>query len=218
MVSSWDLRKEVVDCARRLALLGFMPSTSGNLSVRLDPRRVLITPSGLPKSALQPGQLDVIDLEGDCLECGLKPTSELGLHLAAYRLRPDVMAAVHAHPPAATAFACAGVELPADIASEVVAALKSIPLTSFFMPGSKLTDPEMPADLREALQTRDAMLLSNHGALTLGNSLAIAFQNMELLEHYAKICLGVFQLGRQKRLSPQEVAALIDLGGKYRRG
>jgi len=216
------MRKELVECARRLAELGFMPATSGNLSVRLDSRRVLITPSGLPKSDLKPGQLDVVDMQGDCLECSLKPTSEWGLHLAVYRLRPDVSAVVHAHPPIATAFACAGVELPSDIAAEVIVALKSIPLTSFFMPGSKLADSEMPADLAQAIRTRDAVLLSNHGAAAFGTGpcgtgLSLAFQNMEILEHYARICLAVHQLGRQKRLSSREVEVLLELGEKYRR-
>ena len=222
VISIWEMRKDLVECARRLAELGFMPATSGNLSVRLDSRRVLITPSGLPKAGLQPGQLDVIDMSGDCLECSLKPTSEWGLHLAVYRLRPDVSAVVHAHPPIATAFACAGLELPSDIAAEVIVALKSIPLTSFFMPGSRLSDAEMPADLAQAIRTRDAILLSNHGAASFGTGpcragLSLAFENMEILEHYARICLAVHQLGRQKRLSPRDVSALLELGGKYSR-
>jgi L-fuculose-phosphate aldolase len=217
VISVWDRRKEVVEASRRLAELGHMPATSGNVSVRLDERRILITPSGLPKSNLQPGQIDIVGVGGECLECSLKPTSELGLHLAVYRLRPDVQAVVHAHPSAATAYACAGVALPTDIAAEVLVALGVVPLTSFFMLGSRLTDRELPADLREAILTRDAALLGNHGAVTFGASLSIAFQNMELLEHYAKICLAVHQLGRQEHLSPAQAAELIELGKKYHR-
>ena len=217
VIPVWDKRKEVVEVSRRLSELGFMPSTSGNVSVRLDERRILITPSGVPKGALQPGQVDLLGLDGECLECSLKPTSELGLHLAAYRLRPDAQAVVHAHPPIATAFACAGVELPTDIAAEVLVALKTVPLTSFFMLGSRLSDSELPLDLREALLARDACLLSNHGALTLGASLALAFQNMELLEHYAKICLAVHQLGSQRHLTSAQAAELMELGKKYSR-
>jgi L-fuculose-phosphate aldolase len=211
-----ELRREVVACARRLDRLGYVPATSGNISVRLDAEKILVTPTGVPKSVLRPEQLVLADMRGRLVAGGMRVTSEIGLHLAVYRLRPDVRAVVHAHPPVATGFACAGVEPPGDIASEVVVSLDTIPLTSFFLPGSLDSETDLPPDLREAIRTRDASLLSNHGAAAWGKDLAEAAGNMEILEHYANIALTVHLLGRKQPLPESTRSVLKALGAKYR--
>ncbi|MFA6093143.1 MAG: class II aldolase/adducin family protein [Elusimicrobiota bacterium] len=215
MLREIQARKALADCGRRLAAQGHMPATAGNISVRLDGRRVLITPTAAAKAALRPQDLVLVDMAGRVLKGDFKPTSELGLHLAAYRLRPDVRAVVHAHPPAATAFACAGVPLPKDLAGEIVIALKDVPLVRFFLPGSALSGSEMPADLEKALRTREAALLAHHGALCLGKDLEEAAQRMELLEHSAWVCLAARLIGVRSRLSPAQLSALCVLSARY---
>src|SRR3984957_7978945 len=103
-----ELRRELVEFGRWLSRLGFMPGTSGNLSVRLDSERLLVTPTGASKYLLRSVDMVVVDFDGRHLAGTRKATSELGMHLAIYRQRDDVNAVIHLHPPVATAFACAG--------------------------------------------------------------------------------------------------------------
>ena len=102
---------DLVEAGRVLAHLGFLPATDGNLSVRLDARRLLVTPAGVRKGTLQPDALCLVDLDGGLLTGSAQPSSELRMHLEVYQRRPDVHAVVHAHPPTATGFAVAGVAI-----------------------------------------------------------------------------------------------------------
>src|SRR5882762_5791305 len=106
--TEYELRRDLVRFGRWISRLGFTPGTSGNLSVRLDDERLLVTPTGMSKYLMRPADMVIVDLEGRQLSGTRKVTSEIGMHLAVYQFREDVSAVVHAHPPTATAFACAG--------------------------------------------------------------------------------------------------------------
>ena len=124
-------------CCRQLAAQGLIAGRDGNLSVRLGADRVLVTPSGLIKSLLEPADMVEVDLAGQPRKRGTrKPTSELDLHLRILRHRPDVHAVVHAHPPAATGFAVAGEEIPGNLLPELIFVVGPVPLVPFGMPGT----------------------------------------------------------------------------------
>lgn len=206
-----ELRRELVRFGRWLHKLGFMPGTSGNLSVRLGDDRLLATPTGASKYLLQSRDMVVIDLDGRQISGSRKVTSEIGMHLAIYRQRLDVQAVIHSHPVVATAFACAGRALDEPLCSEAVMALGAVPLASYATTG---TD-EVAASLMNLIPRHEAILMANHGAVTYGTSLLDAFLKMETVEHYAKICLVAHQLGTPRPLKDLEVEQLVRAKSKY---
>ena len=194
-------------CCRQLAAHGLIAGRDGNLSVRLGANRVLVTPSGLIKSLLEPADMVEVDLSGKPLRRGVrKPTSELDLHLRILRQRPDAQAVVHAHPPAATGFAVAGDAIPGNLLPELIFVVGPVPLVPFGMPGT----PELGDRIVPYLEDRrhQALLLANHGAVTLGRTLDEAWIGMESLEHAARIIIAARAVGEPKALTAQTVERL----------
>src|ERR1700722_1648135 len=113
-------QQELIDTGRYLAGCGYHAGLAGNLSIRLDHNVVLCTRSGAMKGALETKDLVLCDLSGEVIEGTGSPTSELRMHAMAYKVRPDVGAVVHAHPPTATAFAAASQRLDSIALPELV--------------------------------------------------------------------------------------------------
>jgi L-fuculose-phosphate aldolase len=206
-----QLRADIVEVGRRLYARGYTASNDGNVSVRLGPERLLMTPSGVCKGFMSPDMMCVTDLDGRKLAGDRNPSSEMQMHLEVYRRRPDVNAVVHAHPPIATGFAVAGVPLDRAVLAEVVTTLGSVPIAEYATPSTK----ELPEAVRQYVKAHDGMLLANHGALTLGADLYAAYFKMETIEHFAKISLVARLLGGERLLSREEVFRLQDLRGRY---
>ena len=118
-------REDPVQYGAMLGRLGFTPATSGNLSVRLDEGRVLVTPTGVSKAEMKPEDMVIVDLNGRQLSGSRKVTSEIGMHLAVSQGRSDVRAVIHSHPPIATGFACAGRGLDEVLCQEAVMTLQA---------------------------------------------------------------------------------------------
>src|SRR5829696_608090 len=208
-----QLRQDIVEVGRRLWTRGFVASNDGNISVRLPGGRLLMTPTGVSKGFMSPEMMVITDLDGRLLagEPHRKPSSEILMHLVAYRHRPDVNAVVHAHPPLATGFAVAGIPLDRAVLAEVVTTLGSVPIAEYATPSTK----ELPEAVRQYVKAHDGMLLANHGALTLGTDLFAAYYKMETIEHFARISLVARLLGGERVLSRQEVFRLQGLRGSY---
>jgi L-fuculose-phosphate aldolase len=206
-----QLRADIVEVGRRLYARGYTASNDGNISVRLDPHRLLMTPTGVCKGFMSPDMMCITDLDGRKLEGDRDPSSEMQMHLEVYRRRPDVQAVVHAHPPIATGFAVAGIPLDRAVLAEVVCTLGSIPIAEYATPSTK----ELPEAVRRYVEAHDGMLLANHGALTLGKDLFSAYYKMETIEHFAKISFVARQLGGERLLSREEVLRLQELRGRY---
>ncbi len=193
-------------CCRQLAAQGLIAGRDGNLSVRLSPERVLVTPSGFIKSLVTPSDMVEVDLSGKTRRrSSRKPTSELELHLRILRHRPDVHAVVHAHPPAATGFAVAGEAIPGNLLPELIFVVGPVPLVPFGIPGT----PELGDQVVPYLDKHDALLLANHGAVTMGSTLDEAWIRMETLEHGARIILAARQVGQPQPLSLEAVRVLV---------
>jgi L-fuculose-phosphate aldolase len=186
-----------------------MTGTSGNLSVRLDQEKLLVTPTGVSKYLLRSADIVIVDLEGRQLTGSRKVTSEIGMHLAIYRNREDVEAVIHSHPPIATAFACAGRPLDEMLCQEAVMILGAVPLASYATTG---TD-EVSASLAPLVPKHDAILMANHGAVTYGGSLFNAFSKMETLEHVAQVSLVA--LGSSHTLHEEQGERLLRAKEKY---
>src|SRR5215813_15003279 len=133
------------------------------------------------------------------------------MHLLFYRMRPDVQAICHAHPPTATGFAVAGRALDQALLPEVIVGLGQIPLVKYGTPGT----PELSAAIEPYVMHYDALLLANHGAVTCGPDLLTAFYRMETVEHTAKITLAAENSGTPKLFSGREVAKLMAARPRY---
>jgi L-fuculose-phosphate aldolase len=208
-----ELRDGIVRVARRLWERGLIAGPDGNVSCRLGDERLLITPSGMSKVDVESSDIVVVDLEGNVIKGGLRPSSEIRMHLRIYARREDVQAVVHAHPPVATALGVAGEDLTAPVLPEVILQMGRVPLVPYQTPGTQAV-----ADALEPfLATHDAFLLANHGATTLGPSLGVAHQRMESLEHAARIVLAARTFGRVRELTPEQ-ARLLDQAREDARG
>lgn len=206
-----NLRRDLVRFSRRLYRLGFMPGTSGNLSVRLDRHRLLVTPTGISKALVKAADMVIVDLNGIMLAGTKKVTSEISMHLAVYHLRQDVKAVVHSHPPIATAFACSGRALDEMICQEAVMTLGAVPLAQYATTG---TD-EVAASLAPLIPDHEAILMANHGAVSYGETLLDAFLKMETVEHLAYVALVAHQLGSAQPLNADQVQQLQFARAKY---
>lgn len=197
-----SVRRDIVEAGRRLYAKGFIAGHEGNVSVR-DAERIFVTPGGTCKGFLGPDDVVVTDLEGRPIGGG-RATSEILMHAAVYRRRPDVAAVVHAHPPAATGFAVAGIPLDRPVLAEPVVTLGPVPVVPFGTPSTSALAERVAA----AVVSAHALLLANHGALTVGETLWRAWERMETLEQFARIALVARLLGGQAELAPDAVAAL----------
>ena len=206
-----QLRETIVEVGRRLYARGYTASNDGNISTRLDDRRLLMTPKSVCKGFMSPDMMVITDLDGKKLAGDRDPSSEMQMHLEVYRQRPDARAVVHAHPPMATGFAVAGIPLDRAVLAEVVTTLGSVPIADYATPSTK----ELPEAVRKYVRAHDGMLLANHGALTLGADLFAAYYKMETIEHFAHISLVARLLGGERLLSRQEVDRLQGLRGMY---
>ena len=209
--SEQQMRADIVEVGRRLYARGYTASNDGNISVRLDGERLLMTPASVCKGFMSADMMCITDLDGRKLAGERNPSSEMQMHLEVYRQRPDVRAVVHAHPPIATGFAVAGIPLDRAVLAEVVTTLGSVPIAEYATPSTK----ELPEAVRKYVKAHDGMLLANHGALTLGTDVFSAYFKMETIEHFAKISLVARLLGRERLLSREEVARLEKLRGSY---
>jgi L-fuculose-phosphate aldolase len=211
MASEAQLRADIVEVGRRMYARGYTASNDGNISVRLDAGRLLMTPKGVCKGFMDPSMMCVTDLAGKKLAGERDPSSEMQMHLEVYRQRPDVNAVVHAHPPVATAFAVAGIPLDRAVLAEVVTTLGSVPIAEYATPSTR----ELPEAVGKFVKAHDGMLLANHGALTLGADLFSAYYKMETIEHFANISFVARMLGGERLLSREEVRRLQGLRGMY---
>ena len=207
-----ELRQEIARVGRLLYDKGFISASDGNISARLAPGRFLITPSGLHKGFLEPDQVLIIDEAGNVLGPStaanrtLKPTSELPMHLEAYRQRPDIGAVVHAHPPITIALSIADIPLADCLLPEVIVFLGLVPTTQYATPSSE----ENVRAIRDLIANHDAIVLRLHGSLTVGRSPLEGFMRLETVEQNARIAFMLAQLGIRNPLPPAEVRKLLE--------
>ncbi|MFN2572392.1 MAG: class II aldolase/adducin family protein [Gemmatimonadales bacterium] len=190
-MNSATVARRMALCCQQLAARGLIAGRDGNLSVRLGPQRVLVTPSGHIKALVTMADMVEVDLEGKPRRrSSRKPTSELDLHLRILGQRPDVHAVVHAHPPTATGFAVAGKEIPGNLLPELDFIVGAVPLVPYGRAGT----PELGDRVVPFLKGNNALLLAKHGAVTMGGSLDEAWIRMETLEHSARIIVAAMRL------------------------
>ncbi len=204
-----DLRQAVVECARICYGRRLMVSNDGNISIRLNETSILITPSGVSKGRLKEEDLVCLNLSGviQNIPSKIKPSTETPMHLEVYKKRPDVCAVIHAHPVFATSLSVAGLEFPNNILPEVLLTLGVVPTTKYATPSSE----EDALAVRDLIRDHDAILLCQHGSLTVGKDLEEALNHLERIEHVAEVFWRARALGKVRRIPNREQKRLSDM-------
>jgi len=199
------LRHAIVTTCQLVHERGWVANHDGNVTTRLAPDRYLATPTAVSKREVTEEMLITVNSAGVKVAGQREVFSEINLHMAVYQHRRDVQAVVHAHPPASTARACAGLGLDEPFVAEAVVSLgPRIPLVPFALPG-----PDAAAALSPFLEGYDAVLLQNHGVLAWASSLEQALLRLELVEHLARICRDAAPYGGVRPLPSDALPTLL---------
>ena len=201
MTPSDPLREQVAAASRELAAAGLVRATNGNVSAR-DGDRIAITPTGGVLGRLRAGDIAIIDADGDLLEDGPRPTSELALHLGVMA-RLGAGAVVHTHPPIGTALGLVIDELPC-VHYEMVALGGAVRVAPYRTFGSQ----ELADAVIEALEDRSAALMANHGAITFGADVAQALERAHLLESMCELYWRAAAIGEPRALGGDDIEAV----------
>lgn len=200
-------RKEIVAFGRKLLTSGLTAGTGGNLSVINRKKKVIaITPSGVDYFEMSPEDVVLVGMEGGPVERSkYKPSSELLFHQALYRGREDIQAIVHTHSVYATTLATLGWEIPA-FHYLVAYSGKKVPLAAYATFGSE----RLARNVAEAIGENNAVLMGSHGVVTVGPTLAKAFEAAEIIEYVARVYYLAKNLGEPTILSDEEMDKVIE--------
>ena len=210
-ISEFKLKEQMCDVGRRIWLKGFCAGNEGNHSHRIGPDRFLCTPTGISKGNLKPDDLCVVDGKGKQISGKRKRTSEMLMHLAIYDARPDVTCVIHSHPPHATAFAVAGVELPTCIHPEAEVFLGAVKTAKYVTPG----DTRLGESLLPYIKDSNTIVLQNHGVVCFDTDLEQCYYKLEIVDAYARILILAKQVGSIRPLDGGEMKELLDLKAKF---
>jgi L-fuculose-phosphate aldolase len=199
-----EAKSEIVKYGRGLFEHGYVVSNDGNITIKVSENEVWCTPTDVSKGTMSPDMMVKLDLDGNIVEGGGTPSSEVKMHLRVYKENPEVRAVVHAHPVYATTFAIAGIALDEPTLMEALMQLGCVPVAKYAKPGVE----EVPDSVAPFCRDYNAVLLSNHGALTWGDSISMAYRRMEVLEDYAKITFNLHVLGKARYLTDEQMAGL----------
>lgn len=195
---------ELMNICHLLYERNLVTASDGNISVRISEEHILLTPSGRNKGMLQKEEILVLDGNGNTIQGEGRASKEYPMHKEIYRRRRDVKAVVHTHPVYATAFALAGKNLPDNYLIESSMMLGRTALADYAAPGT----PALAAAAARYAEECNAILLRNHGALTLGKNLMDAFQKMEVMESIAKTIILSRLIGEPEPISEENMAAM----------
>ncbi len=204
-----QLRKRIVETGKILGRYGFVSFlgsyASGNISARL-PRsnRILITPSGLAKAALNKREICTMDLDGTVIKGRLKPTTEMPTHLAIYKRRPNVNAIIHTHPTYATAFAVAKRKIPVVTIEMAGLVGSDVPVVRFVIPGTQ----ELGREVIRTLGDGVAVLLQDHGLITTGSTLDEALAATIVIENDAMLACLAEAVAKPKTVPRTQIARI----------
>lgn len=210
-MNAFQAKQDIIEVGRRIWIRGFVAANDGNISARVADDEILCTPTGVSKGFMEPAMIATVDAGGQQRRGEWKVSSEVLVHLMAYRKRPDVYAVVHAHPPTATGFAVAGISLDQCVLPEVLITLDGVPLAPYGLPSS----PELASAMEPYIEKANVVLMANHGVIAMGRNVMEAYYRMETVEHFAKVLLTAIQLGHVNLLGQERVDELAKLREQF---
>ena len=202
-----EIKNTLIEICRRVESKGLVAATDGNISARLPNGNIVATPTSLNKGFVTIDDLVELTIHGEQVSGNRKPSTEIKMHLYIYTHRPDIYAVVHCHPVYATGFAAARRALTPNVFPEVIVQFGEIPLAEYATPST----PELGESLQPFIHNHNAILLSNHGAVTCGKDLWEAYFAMEKVEQTAQMLFVAETLGGAYQLSKKEVTRLREL-------
>jgi len=185
------IKKEICAVGRKLWLRQFVDGNGGNISYRIGPNEVICTPTMVSKFDLRPRDLCLVDLDGNQVAGTMKATSEILLHLEIYKNVPEAKAAVHCHPPHATAYAITGLLPPNMVIPEFEIFVGQVAISPYETPGTI----EFARTVLPYVKQHNTVLLGNHGAVCWSDTVTTAEWTCEVLETYCWILMLARQLG-----------------------
>lgn len=209
----WELKQMIIEIGRRIWTRGFVAANDGNITVKLNEKEILTTPTGVSKGFMTPEMILRMTMNGKVVSKSSKyrPSSEVKMHLEVYREREDIRSVIHAHPPYCTSFAVSGIPLDKCVLPEAILTIGAVPMAEYATPSTM----EIPDSIRPHIRKSDVVLLANHGALTLGPDLLSAYHRMETLEHAAHIVFLSMQMGNVNVLPQNQVDRLMSMREGY---
>lgn len=211
-MSEKEAKKAIIDIGQRMYVRNFVAANDGNISIKIGDNEVLATPTGVSKGFMKKSMLVKVDLDGNVLEGTNKPSSELKMHLRAYKENDAIQSVCHAHPPICTCFAIAGIPLDTPVLAEAVITLGNVPVAPYAELGSK----EVPEAIAPYCHTHNGVLLANHGAVTWAEDAYAAYYRLESMEYYANILMLTEKvIGRQNKLTGEQVERLLAMREKF---
>ena len=189
--SAQEIKEAVLRSAKEMLRSGLVEGTSGNLSGRLPDGNVVMTPSSLDYEQMELEDLVVVDPDGEVLEGERAPTTEKALHLACLRAHDDIGGVIHSHAMFASMFAVTRQPLPCVIEEFDVFVGGEVPVAGYELTGSD----ELGEEVARWVESRGAVLMANHGLLTVGKDIENAMKVAHLVERTAQIIWGARQLG-----------------------
>ena len=211
MVNLHKIKQDICEIGERLYKKGFAAANDGNISFRMEEDRIVCTPTLMSKGFLKPDDLCVVDMEGNQLEGRRKRTSEVMLHLAIMKERPEIKSVVHCHPPHATAFGVAREPVPQCVLPEVEIFIGDVPITKYATPGGQdFADTILPF-----VHKANVIILANHGTVSFGETVEKAYWWTEILDAYCRILMLARGLGGVNYFTEPEASALLSLKDQW---
>jgi len=211
MVNVHQIKQEICEIGRRIYAKGFAAANDGNITYRISEKEVLCTPTMVCKGFLKPDDICTVDMDGNQLAGRRKRTSEVLLHLAIMKARPEIKSCVHCHPPHATAFAIAHEAIPQCVLPEVEVFLGEVPITKYETPGGQaFADTILPF-----VQKSNVVILANHGTVSYGETVERAYWWTEILDSYCRMLMLAKDLGKINYFSEDKTRELLNLKQKW---
>jgi len=211
MLNLQQVKQEICDIGDRIYKKGFAAANDGNISYRVSENQVVCTPTMISKGFMKPEDLCIVDMDGKQISGKRKRTSEIMLHLAIMKERPEIKSVVHCHPPHATAFGIAREPVPQCVLPEVEIFLGDVPITKYATPGGK----EFADTILPFVHKTNVIILANHGTVSFGETVERAYWWTEVLDAYCRMLMLARGLGNINYFTEPEAKALLELKGKW---
>ena len=199
-------KQDILYWSKRLYQKGLMPSVSGNVSVKKDDK-ILISRSGVCAADMTEDDLVLLDLSGNCLEHGKKPSSEKLLHVCIYEIRSDIKAIVHSHCPYITAFAAAHKEIDKHFLPDFTYSYDKIPLAPYYLPSTI----ELAQNTADYFEKYNCVLMANHGVVVGADTIQNCFYQLESLKNHIETYFMSEMLGGIKPFNKKQIQEIKEL-------
>lgn len=207
MMNVHKIKQEICEIGDRIYKKGFAAANDGNISYRISENEVVCTPTGISKGFMKPDDLCMVDMTGKQTSGRRKATSEIKLHLAIMKERPELKSVVHCHPPHATAFGIAREPVPQCVLPEVEIFLGDVPVAKYDIPGSQ----DFANTILPFVKKSNVIILANHGTVSYGDTVEKAYWATEILDAYCRMLILARSLGKVNYFTEPEAQGLLDL-------